>query len=207
MENKIEDTGKYINIAFAYYVDGEFVGWYSDTAGTVSQKHPKIYTNSESQRATIKKNFLWKLEKARLPHEVENYNKKYFGMGPDALMKAMVGAQMNDYEILNAGEKVELRIVDYPQYTGCNPFYVSEVETLKRKQHTELYHTWCKALKLDPGIEEGSRFGIALLPNYKKFVDIHGKPASAKTWIGVNPEFYKTFGATKPVHTQKFVEG
>ena len=46
-------------VVFAYYANKEFIGWYSDSQGSVG-KVPKIY--GESTIPVVKRNFLYKIK-------------------------------------------------------------------------------------------------------------------------------------------------
>ena len=48
-------------ICFAYFCDGKFIGWYSDTFGTVTENRPKIYRYSSEMLETIKNNLNYSL--------------------------------------------------------------------------------------------------------------------------------------------------
>lgn len=181
-----ETTNK--TVAFAYYADGEFLGWYADTFGSV-RKSPKLYSNSESQLQTISDNFLRKIEKInRTSFDEQKGKLKGF---------AALSLAVFDSEKLLRGKNVELRIVESPEYDGPNPDFSKEVENESRKQYDKLYHSWCKELGLDAGVEEGDRFGIALLDNYKRFVKTYPQ-VNGKYWIYCDYDKVNEWAANEP---------
>lgn len=160
-------------VAFAYFADGEFLGWYADSFGSVRES-PKLYSDSDSQLKVIEDNFLSKLNKVN-KSSFDEEKGKVKGL-------AAIGLAIYDSEKLLRGKNVELRIVESPEYDGRNPDFSRAVERESRNAYDKLYHSWCKELGLDAGVEEGDRCGVALLDNYKRFVKTYPQ-AKGKNWV------------------------
>ena len=102
-------------ICFAYYGDGKFMGWYSDSFGTITENKPKLYSYSPEQVDIIRKNFQHKLKK-----EKSNLGEHI------APLKILDNSLAYDSSILSQYENVELRIVECPVYEGKNPNFDEE---------------------------------------------------------------------------------
>jgi hypothetical protein len=106
-------------IAFAYYADNKFIGWYGGTFGPVSDV-PKLYTNSESQIDVVTKNFRNKIKK------INEIDFKQARDEADSMGKA-IGLLVFDSQDTLRGKDVELRIVECPIYDGPNPDFDREL--------------------------------------------------------------------------------
>lgn len=106
------------SIAFAYFVNGEFVGWYADTFGSV-RDCPKLYRYKEKQLEVIRNNFQKKMK--RINEETfEEARAKVKGL------QAISLAVFDSAELLAGKGRVELRIVETPFYEGPNPDFHEE---------------------------------------------------------------------------------
>lgn len=124
----------------AYYGDGEWLGWYYGTWGTVSDT-PKLYTNLEGVQTTVVKNFYRKLNKVNTSC-FEDEKEKVHGLAALALLV------FSSQDLLK-GKKVELRLVEAPFYEGQNPetkrwesVNCEEVSLWAEKEPTTFVKTW-----------------------------------------------------------------
>lgn len=128
-------------ICFAYYGNGKFLGWYSDTFGTITRSSPKIYGYSEHQLDIIKKNFSHKVKSSKDGSDdfLGGVARALAGTGrvdesTTSMMtiKSLAGkAQISEYE------NIELRIVECPEYSGPNPDFDKEEYDRKRAERKE----------------------------------------------------------------------
>ena len=164
------------NVALAYFINGNFEGWHSDSFGTMTKSKPKLYGYSESQIATITKNIRYKIKTMNeRTFDEDLKNSKHIGEALSTLVYSS-GDSMR-------GHEVELRVVQTPFFDGPNPLHSNKISNKFRKHHTKMYHEWCKMNGLDPGIETAKkRFGIGLIENYKKFEAIY-PDVSSNNWI------------------------
>src|ERR1035437_1522431 len=103
-------------VCFAYFVDDLFIGWYSDSFGTIG-KQPKIYGNSKEQLSTVKTNFDYKMQRinetsfsselAKIPNDGKEHVE---------VLRLII---FQDEKALK-GRNVELRMVVCPVYDGPN---------------------------------------------------------------------------------------
>lgn len=114
------DSNKEINhktICFAYFGDGVFIGWYSDSFGTITSNRPKLYTYSTNQIATVKGNFIYGLSKIKKRDDLSAKKES------DNVVDAILDINRKD---LSQYTNIELRIVECPYYDGVNPNYDEE---------------------------------------------------------------------------------
>ncbi len=104
-------------IGFAYFGDGVFIGWYSDSFGTITSNRPKLYNYSTNQIATVKGNFIYGLSQIK-----KNYGSSE-KKEADNVVDAILHINRKD---LSQYKNVELRIVECPYYDGVNPNYDEE---------------------------------------------------------------------------------
>ena len=109
----METKTQYKTIAFAYFANDEFLGWYGGTFGSVAST-PKLYGNSEHQLETIEKNFKYKLKRVNESSFKEEKNKT------KNVFQAISLFGFDGEELLR-GKDVELRLVESPEYSGPNP--------------------------------------------------------------------------------------
>lgn len=102
-------------ICFAYFADGEFIGWYGGTFGPVS-KSPKVYTYSKEQIEVVSKNFRHKIS------EINRTTLKEAHKTADSLGETIGLLKFTSEDKLR-GKKIELRVVICPYYDGPNPLY------------------------------------------------------------------------------------
>ena len=183
------------SICFAYFGDGKFLGWYADSFGGIRENSPKVYGDSKSQLETITSNFRCKVEQARkyeklaMETVIGNYN---------AVGGALLSVALRDDETkIVECEHLELRIVECPFYDGPNPFFSRKVDKKSRKNHTKLYHKWCKEFGLDAGIKPNTILGIGLIDNYKKFEKAHPR-GDGKWWVYVDYKKVKEWASNEP---------
>lgn len=102
------------SICFAYFADGQFIGWYVDSLGTIRKTGPKIYGYTPEQVETIRTNFNYKIKKLK---EASNLATVTNNPGLALLDNSL----NNDKENLSQYQEIELRIVECPFYDGPNP--------------------------------------------------------------------------------------
>lgn len=126
----MKNEKEYKSMCFAYFGDNKFIGWYSDTFGTVTKNNPKVYQYSESQVEIVKKNFQYNVskfrEKSELAVKTGDSRLSLLDNGINSTRKGL-----SDYETL------ELRVIECPHYEGENPNFDEEAWNLKlaeRKQ-------------------------------------------------------------------------
>ena len=101
------------SVCYAYYGDGKFLGWYADSFGSVRPTSPKVYGDSDEQKAIITKNFRYKLSKLDKKSDWDLHNPVGSALLNTGLDK--------DSELLSKYSEVELRVVECPHYDGPNP--------------------------------------------------------------------------------------
>lgn len=121
-------------ICFAYFGDGKFIGWYSDTFGTVTKNSPKLYGYSSERLETIKNNLNYSLSKLKSKSELAQKT----GLGILSILDAGINSNRED---LSQYKNIELRVVECPYYDGPNPEFDKTVYTKmldeRKKQMTE----------------------------------------------------------------------
>lgn len=108
-------------IAFAYFADGKFIGWYADSFGSI-RKAPKIYDNSSRQIEIITTNFTAKVRKAKGLQEHDFLSQAVEFVRPLNPVGAMIMEEKKSE--LSEYKDIELRIVECPIYDGPNPDHV-----------------------------------------------------------------------------------
>ena len=104
-------------ICFAYYADGEFIGWYADSFGSC-RNYPKLYDNTQEQIQTIYANFMRKMVAI---------NTSTFAVEKEKVTGlAALGLAIYDSEDKLRGKHVELRVVECPEYYGPDPDFDKE---------------------------------------------------------------------------------
>jgi hypothetical protein len=131
------------SICFAYYVDGKFVGWYADSFGSC-RNYPKLYSNTEKQIHVVYSNFMRKMAAINTSTFAVEKSKV------DGL--AAVGLAIYDSEELLRGKKVELRVVECPEYDGPNPNF-----------NRSLYEKACKEM-----LQKMKESGVLSIPGPSK---------------------------------------
>jgi hypothetical protein len=107
------------SICFAYFADGKFIGWYSDTFGSITSNTPKIYPYTEDMLKTIRINFSAKVAKAK-GLAADDFQSKAASI--IASQNPLGGRLMTEHKSpLDGYADVELRIVECPEYDGPNP--------------------------------------------------------------------------------------
>ena len=163
------------SICLAYFADGKFIGWYSDTSGSVTKDKPKLYTNSESQLEIIKSNLTRKLAKI---------NSTTFA----AAKEASDGSFAETFRLLSfsseellRGKAIELRIVECPEYDGENPDF-------DNAKYEQAYENW-KQRAISAGV-----FGSPSIYAY----EIIDPAPKCNNWIYTDYGKVKEWAANEP---------
>jgi hypothetical protein len=101
------------SVAFAYFSNDEFLGWYGGTFGGCSTT-PKLYNDSEHQCDVIRKNFQNKLKSVNESSLNEELPKAGNLLQTIGLLKFSSEDELR-------GKDVELRTVETPFYDGKGP--------------------------------------------------------------------------------------
>lgn len=101
-------------VCFAYFGDGKFLGWYSDSFGTITKYSPKLYGYNPEQVAIVASNFRYKLEKLK-----EDWNLRKVTPGLAVLDESIA----SDAKKLSDFKEVKLCVVECPIYDGPNPAF------------------------------------------------------------------------------------
>lgn len=167
------------SICFAYYADGNFIGWYAGTFGGV-RDYPKLYGNSERQLEIVKNNFTNKLKKIN-ETSFDEAKKDLTGL---AALKLLV---FNNEDLLR-GKDVELRVVECPEYDGPNPNFDKEAYETELKKHTELFNA-SEANALPIGTER--------VKAVNKFLEEHPWP-KCNNWLYADYAKVKEWAKNEP---------
>ena len=183
-------------ICFAYFGDGKFLGWYSDTFGTITKDNPKIYGYSEKQLEIIRKNFSQKVKASK------DGGDDFLGAVARALtgrvaekatsimtVRSLAGkAQLSEYQ------NIELRVVECPEYDGPNPDF--DEEEYKRLREEE------KVKMTDFGVFDVPGPSKERMEIVEKFHDIFGR-VECNNWIYADYAAIKEWASNTPT---KFLE-
>lgn len=131
------------SVAFAYFSNDKFLGWYSGTFGGCSKTSPKLYNDTESQKQVITTNFQRKLKDI---NETSFDEEKEKTVGLEAIWLFRF-----DSEDELRGKDVELRIVETPFYDGPNPDFDKKVWKRYRKLHDKVFKRELKEQNLPSG--------------------------------------------------------
>lgn len=174
-------------VAFAYFADGKFIGWYADSFGSI-RNCPKIYDNTDRQKGIITSNFTAKVRKAKGLQEddfLSNAAKtigKYNAVG--AALMTETKSELSGYT------DIELRIVECPIYDGPNPDFDKEANMKAYEAHLALFNA--------SGIPE--KYPTPGIDRYKavqEFNKEHPYPKS-NNWIYADYEEVKKWAANEP---------
>lgn len=146
-------------VCFAYYIDGNFIGWYGDSFGRISNI-PKVFYDINKTREIILKNFSLRINRIK---DVINNN--------DSVSQIM-SPTVDEDKILSSGE-VELRVVNCPVYEGPNESFDNE----KYKQ--ELFEYERKMKETISFSEEPSMERLNSIRRFK----IENPPPILNNWI------------------------
>lgn len=154
---------------YAYFGDGRFLGWYSDTFGSITENQPKCYSGIKSNKEIIEKNFKYKIKKINTP---SNLGDKIPGLEIiDASLKG-------DSFVLSQYKEIELRAVKCPVYYGPNPDFDEE----KYDRETAAYTVLVKDYLLENGIEWGDGCSSLRSELITKFEEVNKRP-NHDNWI------------------------
>lgn len=182
------------NICFAYFADNKFIGWYSDSFGTITENSPKIYTNTDSQIDTITANFKYKLSKLK---EESNLAKN-----PILQELSPLDNSLNkDKKFLSQYKEVELRVVDCPFYDGVNPDFDKEAYVKKVNEQTDLL----KAFLLENGIEWNDGPSLKRINLVEEFHKTHPRIKS-NNWIYADYKEVNEWAKTEPTQFLKIIK-
>ena len=179
-------------VGFAYYVDDLFIGWYSDSFGTVG-KCPKLYGNSEAQLSTIKTNFNFKMTRIN----ETSFSKELANIPEDGQphIEALKLLIFTNEKALK-GRKVELRMVACPLYDGPNPDFDREawkkvIESLAElKREAGIYELPAGSMKRMIALQLFEKTNPE--PKYNGW--IYATAEETKLWAAIEPtEFLKVF--------------
>lgn len=115
-------------VCFAYFGDRKFLGWYSDSFGSMTSNRPKIYGNTESQFKTISDSFQRRLsELSKKSQLATTTGIPALGLIDNGVEK--IKKELSQYLV------VELRVVECPFYDGPNPNFDVEAHNKLREEH------------------------------------------------------------------------
>lgn len=171
-KNTMEKT-----VCLAYFVDGRFVGWYSDTFGSVTPQSPKLYSYSERQVEIIFNNFTRKMNKIKETSFAEQ-SEKVEGLQALSLL-------VFEGEEVFRGKNVELRMVECPIYDGPNPDFNEE-------EHARLVKEREDKMRADgvfdiPAPSAERSMAVAKYPRIQSNRWIYADYSKVKEWASQEP--------------------
>jgi len=172
-------------LCFAYFGDGQFLGWYADTFGSI-RKSPKLYCESKHQLETIETNFKYKLEKTKTGESL-GIVKTVRDHNVVAAALIDVGTK-GDAAILSKYDVVELRHVVSPIYDGPDPTFDKAACDIKR------------ALRWDLFVAEGINdlpYGDERNKRAREFESRHPRIKS-QNWVSADQDKVKEWAANEP---------
>lgn len=117
-------------ICFAYFGDGQFLGWYADTFGSIRPESPKLYGDSLEMVEQITASFRRRVAEMKAPKEEGQEE------GPKHMVAALIANSTdNDKDELRKYQSVELRIVECPYYDGPNPDFDKAAHELALEEY------------------------------------------------------------------------
>jgi hypothetical protein len=180
-------------ICFAYYGNGKFLGWYSDTFGTITPNSPKIYENSERQLEIIKTNFSHKIKSSKDGSDdfLGGVARALFNTQrvDEGVTSMMATQSLVEKTKIQEYQNMELRIVECPYYSGPNPDFDEEEYNRKRKEEKEKMTSFGVFDVPGPSKE---RFDIV-----EKFHDIFGN-IECNSWIYADYSEVKEWAKNEP---------
>ncbi len=174
------------SVCFAYFGDGQFLGWYADTFGSIRPQSPKVYSSLESMRERIEHNFKYKVQCLR--DKTSNPAADFIGT-QNPVGGALIAKGLSyDETILEKYTDLELRAVACPYYDGPKlDFDQAAYETA-----VDMYKTKVQAsgiLDLPVGVERTVRL--------KAFND-HTPQPKCDNWTYVDYVLVKEWAANEP---------
>ena len=182
-------------VCFAYFVDDLFIGWYSDSFGTIG-KQPKIYGNSKEQLSTVKTNFDYKMQRinetsfsselAKIPNDGKEHVE---------VLRLII---FQDEKALK-GRNVELRMVVCPVYDGPNLDFDREAwkkvieYQIELKRSLGIYDIPAGTMKRMQALQSFEKENPE--PKYNGW--IYADSALSASWAAIEPtKFVKVFKGT-----------
>lgn len=173
-------------VCLAYFGNEKFLGWYSDSFGTISKSSPKLYNYSKEQMDIIKTNLAYKFrdldKNSTLAKHVSNL--------------AILDNSLNrDKGVLSQYTNISIKAVECPEYEGPNPDFDKEAyEKMVEARRQELQELG--VLDLPPGsierLDALDEYNITH-PEPKCNNWIHADYAKVKAWASNEPtEFVET---------------
>ena len=117
-------------ICFAYFANGNFLGWYADSFGSISETSPKLYGNDEKTIQIVSDNFRSKIAKIR-ETKFSDAKESATTFGEKLSLLIYSGSERIDVE------NVELRVVACPEYDGKNPNFDKQAYELLLEQRKQ----------------------------------------------------------------------
>lgn len=126
------------SVCFAYFGDNKFLGWYSDTSGSISANSPKVYSYLDSMLPVITKNFRNKFSRVVNPI---NFEHEPTGNAVNLVLGILDAGNKDDLQLLADYETIELRAVGCPVYDGPNPDFDKVAYEQLCDEHTALFNS------------------------------------------------------------------
>ena len=180
-------------VCFAYFVDDMFIGWYSDSFGTVG-RYPKLYGNSDAQISTIKTNFNFKMTRIN----ETSFSKELQKIPNDGQqhLEALRLIIFSDEKALK-GRKVELKMVECPYYDGPNPDFDREAW---KKQMDDLHE-----LAKEKGVYEFPAGTMKSMMLHNAFDKEHPEP-KYEGWTYADPALVAPWALVEPTEFLKVIK-
>ena len=182
-------------VCLAYYVDDLFIGWYSDSFGSVG-RYPKIYANTEAQISTIKTNFnhkMTRINETSFSKEIQKIPND--GQAHLEALRLLVFSYV-DEKVLK-GRKVELKMVACPYYDGPNPNFDREVW---KKQMDDLHE-----LAKEAGVYAEPAGTMKSMMLHKAFDLTHPEP-KYEGWIYADSALVAPWALVEPTEFIKVIK-
>lgn len=174
---------------FAYYANGEWVGWYGGTFAALS-KSPKLYSNLDGVRPVIIENFSNKMKKI---NETSYDEEKTKVSGYAALSLLTFSGE----DVLR-GKDVELRVVECPEYDGPNLDFDKDAFLKSTNERRDMFNEFLIA----NGISPDSGYSQKRVELYDEFEKINGK-IPCNNWIYADYSKVKVWAENEPT---QFIE-
>jgi len=149
-------------ICFAYYGDGEFIGWRTDTSGGIG-KIPKLYSGSFETKENIFESFLKKMKiinEISYEKALDEINKlQAIGKSNEqVIIKSLRLLAYTGHETLSKYKKVELRLIECPIYDGPNEDFDRDLYENFINAHRKIYDEFLSKKGLKDDVHSKNRF-------------------------------------------------